>query len=242
MKAKQGTKTSGTTGDHIVAHLLANGVDTVFGLPGVQTYPIFDALARNSDRIRTITARHEQATALMALGYAQSTGRAGVYSVVPGPGVLNTGAALCTAFGLNAPVLCLTGQVPSEFLGRGRGHLHEIPDQAATLSSFIKAAYRIEHPQDAMRTMAEAWRTMTTGRPGPVSVETCWNTLAAPADLPLPHARGDRETSSVDPEAIARAAEKLAGAKHPMIMVGGGARHAGDAVLALAEALSAPVV
>jgi len=116
-------------GDHIVRNLIANGVETVFGLPGVQTYPLFDALARNADKIRTVSARHEQATAYMALGYAKSTGRPSVYSVVPGPGVLNTGAALCTAYGVNAPIMCLTGQVPSEFLGRERGHLHELADQ-----------------------------------------------------------------------------------------------------------------
>ena len=62
-------------GDHIVRNLIANGVETVFGLPGVQTYPLFDALARNADKIRTVSARHEQATAYMALGYAKSTGR-----------------------------------------------------------------------------------------------------------------------------------------------------------------------
>src|SRR5262249_20427017 len=121
-----------TGGMAIVEALIANGVDTVFGLPGVQLYPLFDALKQRSGAIRTFGARHEQACGYMAFGYARSTGRPGVFAVVPGPGVLNTAAALVTALGCNAPVLCLTGQVPSAFLGRGRGHLHEIPDQLAT--------------------------------------------------------------------------------------------------------------
>jgi glyoxylate carboligase len=96
------------TGDHIVRNLIANGVDTVFGLPGVQTYPIFDALARNADKIRTVSARHEQATAYMALGYAKSTGRPSAYSVVPGPGVLNTGAAQrCAQHTVSMHQLCV---------------------------------------------------------------------------------------------------------------------------------------
>ena len=136
-------------GEAIVASLLANGVDTVFGLPGAQLYPLFDALHRHADRITTIGARHEQACGYMAFGYARSTGRPGVFAVVPGPGVLNASAALCTAWGATAPVLCLTGQVPSQFIGRGRGHLHELPDQLGTLRTLVKWAARIERPEDA---------------------------------------------------------------------------------------------
>ena len=109
-----------TGGMAIVEALIANGIDTVYGLPGAQLYALFDALQQRSDRIRTIGARHEQACGYMALGHARSTGRPGVYAVVPGPGVLNTTAALCTAQGTCAPVLCITGQVPSAFLDRGR--------------------------------------------------------------------------------------------------------------------------
>jgi acetolactate synthase-1/2/3 large subunit len=124
-----------TGGEAIVDGLLRHGIDTVFGLPGVQTYGLFDAFARASNRLRLINARHEQTTAYMALGYACATGRPAAYAVVPGPGVLNTTAALATAWGVNAPVLCLTGQVPSAMIGRGRGQLHELPDQLATLRS-----------------------------------------------------------------------------------------------------------
>ena len=152
-----------TGGEAIVDSLLRHGIDTVFGLPGVQTYGLFDAFARASNSLRLINARHEQTTAYMALGYACATGRPAAYAVVPGPGVLNTTAALATAWGVNAPVLCLTGQVPSMMIGRGRGQLHELPDQLATLRSLLKWAetdrasepgllsHRARLPGDAVR-------------------------------------------------------------------------------------------
>ncbi len=230
-----------SAGDLIVESLVANGIDTVFGLPGAQTYPLFDALARNANKIRTVSARHEQATAYMALGYAKSTGRPSAYSVVPGPGVLNTGAALCTAFGVNAPVMCLTGQSPSGFIGQLRGHLHELPDQRATLQSFIKGAYRIEHPQDTHRVMSEAWQTMVSGRQGPVAVEMAWDMMAASGSLPEPGATPATKTPPLDLSQIEAAVKLIKSAKRPMIMVGGGAQHAGEQVQQLAELLGVPV-
>lgn len=228
-------------GQAVIDAVVRHGVDTVFGLPGAQVYPLFDALHRHGDTVRTIGARHEQATAYMAMGYAKATGRPGVYSVVPGPGVLNTTAALCTAWGCNTPVLCLTGQVPSAFLGQGRGHLHELPDQRATLRTLLKWAERIDHAEDAPRLVDEAFAAMLTGRPGPVALEMCWDTMAAPAEVeigdvpPLPPAQ------EPDPDAIAAAVALLKNAKAPMIVVGGGAQHASTAVTALAERLGAPV-
>src|SRR5262245_4658001 len=112
-----------TGGDAIVRSLLLHGMDTVFGIPGVQTYGLFDALYRAGDQLRLFCPRHEQAAGYMAFGYAKSTGRPGVYTVVPGPGVLNSTAALCSAYGSSTPLVCVTGQVPSAFIGSGKGHL-----------------------------------------------------------------------------------------------------------------------
>src|ERR1700689_888214 len=131
-------------GEAIVDTLLGAGVDTVFALPGVQIYGLFDALARTDGAIRVLCPRHEQAAAYMAFGYAKATGRVGVYAVVPGPGVLNAAAAHSSAYAASTPLLCLTGQVPTEFIGAGKGHLHELPDQLATLRSLSKWAERIE--------------------------------------------------------------------------------------------------
>ncbi|MCC7463583.1 MAG: hypothetical protein IT480_14110 [Gammaproteobacteria bacterium] len=233
-------RTSG--GEAIVDALLRHGVDTVFGIPGVQTYGLFDALQRAGSRLRVIHPRHEQATAYMAVGYAKTTGRPGVFSVVPGPGVLNAGAAVCTAYGASTPLLCLTGQVPSEFIGSGKGHLHELPDQLATLRSIMKWAARIDHPGEAPAVMAEAFAQLNMGRPRPVAVEMPWDVFAARAPVqPIDPPAGYPQLQP-DPEMIERAAQLLAGARNPMIMVGSGAQHAAAEVLALAELLQSPVV
>jgi acetolactate synthase I/II/III large subunit len=231
-----------TGGEAIVDSLLRHGVDTIFGLPGVQTYGLFDAIARNSNRLRLINARHEQTTAYMALGYACATGRPAAYTVVPGPGVLNTTAALATAWGLNAPILCLTGQVPSAMIGRGRGQLHELPDQLATLRSLLKWAARIEHPVDAPYLVARAFQEMLSGRQGPVALEMPWDQFSAAAEVapqdPLPH----HPVPMPDPTKIEMLAKLVNEAKAPMIWLGSGALHAGSEILALAERIGAPVV
>ena len=120
-----------TTGQAIAESLIAHGVDTVFGIPGAHMYDFNDALAQRRETLRFITTRHEQGAGYMAYGYAKSTGRPGVYTVVPGPGLLNSAAALCTAYGATAPVLCITGNIMSHLIGQGRGQLHELPDQLA---------------------------------------------------------------------------------------------------------------
>jgi acetolactate synthase I/II/III large subunit len=227
-------------GEAMIRAAMANGTTTVFGIPGIQIYPIFDAIQRLPG-IETITSRHEQGAAYMAMGYAKATGRPGVYSVVPGPGVLNTTAALCTAWGCNTPVYCMTGQIPSEFLGSGRGHLHELPDQRATLASLVKWAERIEDPADTQAMTNEAFRHMLSGRPGPVTLEMCWDTMAKNWDVEVGGGYTVEEPVEPDPDAIKEAARLIKESKRIMIMVGGGAQHASTEVLQLAEMLDAPV-
>lgn len=231
-----------TGGEAIVDALLRHGVDTIFGLPGAQTYGLFDALARQSNALRLIGARHEQGCAYMALGYAKASGRPGVYCVVPGPGVLNTAAALCTAYAVNAPVLCLTGQVPSQFLGQGHGHLHELPDQLATLRTLVKWAGRIDHAAQAPVLMARAFQEMLSGRTRPVALEMPWEQFTNAAEItpqaPLP----PLPSPPADPHAIAEAVRMIGAARAPMIFVGSGAIGAAAQVRALAERLGAPVV
>jgi acetolactate synthase-1/2/3 large subunit len=232
--------TASTGGEAIVSGLVAHGVDTVFGLPGAQIYGLFDAFQQA--QLKVIGARHEQACGYMAYGYARSTGRPGIFSVVPGPGVLNAGAALLTAYGSNEPVLCLTGQVPTAFLGKGRGHLHEMPDQLATLRTFVKWADRIEYPDNAPALVSRAFQEMLSGRRGPAALEMPWDifTLAAetgaakplnPFPAPLP-----------DIERVKAAAALVADSRTPMIFVGSGAIDAREEILELAELIDAPVV
>ncbi|AHY52109.1 thiamine pyrophosphate-dependent enzyme [Bradyrhizobium japonicum] len=229
-----------TGGEAIVSGLVAHGVDTVFGLPGAQVYGLFDAF--HQAKLNVIGARHEQACGYMAFGYARSSGKPGVFSVVPGPGVLNASAALLTAYGCNEPVLCVTGQVPTQFLGKGRGHLHEMPDQLATLRTYVKWADRIETPGNAPTTVSRAFQEMTSGRRGPASVEMPWDIFTQRADTcdakvlePLP-------APLPDPDLIRQAAAVIRSSKAPMIFVGSGAIEARDEILELAEMIDAPVV
>ena len=228
-----------TGGEAMARAVLGNGIDSVFGLPGAQIYPLFDAFKRLGAHL--VFPRHEQAAAYMAYGAAKSTGRPAAFAVVPGPGIMNAATAMLTAMGGCAPVIGLTGQVPSEFLGKGRGHLHELPDQPATLRTFIKDALHIGRPADAPAIINRAFQTALGGRPGPVAVEMCWDTMADHGEV----AFGDRHPTVVNPDidsdAIQSAARTIAAAKKPMIMCGAGAQHAADEVRALAELLSAPV-
>ena len=228
-------------GEAIARALIVNGVDTVFGLPGAQMYPLFDALRQASDRIATYGARHEQGTAYAAFGFARSTGRPGIFSVVPGPGMLNASAAISTAWSCCAPVMCITGQLPSEFIGRGRGHLHEIPDQLGTMRTLCKWAARIERPADAPRLMNEAFRQMLSGRPGPVAVEMAWDVMRNRERVIFDRPALIEPAPDPDPEAVMQAAKLLVASKRPMITLGSGAQHAAAEVRALAEELDAPV-
>lgn len=228
------------TSQAMVESLLAHGVDTVFGIPGAHTYDFSEAVYGQRERLRYVHTRHEQGAAYMAYGYAKSSGRAGVFSVVPGPGVLNAGAALCTAYGANAPVMCLTGNIMSHLIGQGRGQLHELPDQLATLRGLTKWSQRIEHPSAASATMSEAFRQMLSGRQRPVAVEVPWDVFGMVGEVEAPEVLEPRRPA-VDGAAIERAAALIAKAKRPLIMVGGGAVGAAEQVLALAQRLQAPV-
>ncbi len=231
-----------TTGEAIVDTLIANGVDTVFGLPGAQTYPLFDALYRRREQIRTIGARHEQTLAYMAFGYARSSGRLGVYAPVPGPGVLNATAAMCTAYGACAPTLCITGEVPSDFKGKGRGHLHELPDQLGILQRLTRHARHIERPGEAPAAINAAIGAALSGRQGPAAVSVCWDTLAESAQIAPGGAAEMVVAAAPESAQLSRCVRLIREARRPMIFTGSGAQHAAGAVRALAQRLQAPVV
>src|SRR3954470_942903 len=152
-----------TTAEAIVAGLIAHGLDTIYALPGVQNDHLFDALFKFSDRIRTVHTRHEQAAAYMALGAALATAKPQAYAVVPGPGLLNSGAALLTAYAMNAPVLALIGQIRDDDIGRGFGHLHEILDQAGIIARLVDFSARIGNAAQAPDLVGQALRAMSTG-------------------------------------------------------------------------------
>ena len=233
-------KTEMTCSDAIVKSLIKYGVDTIFGIPGAQTYALFDAISRHKADIKLIVSRHEQGAGYMAYGYAQSTGKVGVYMVVPGPGLLNSTAALCTAH--NTPVLCITGQVPSKFLGVGHGMLHELADQLGILRSLTKWADRINHAAETPANMSTAFKKLTSGRIQAVALEVPMDILAEKAKIDIDFPDTPSASYKANPDSITAAAEMLRSAKNPMILVGSGAIHASEEINALAEMLQAPVV
>jgi len=219
-----------------------NGIDTLFCLPGVQNDPFFDALYDRTNAIRPIHGRHEQACAYMALGYALASGKPSAYVVVPGPGFLNTTAALSTAYAVNAPVLALTGQIQQAMIGRNVGLLHELPDQLAIMRGLTKWADRITSPAEAPGLVNEAFRRLLSGRRRPVALECAMDTWARKAPVVLPTAAAVADPCPVDEDGVERAAKLLGSAKRPMIVVGGGAQGAGEYVRLIAEMLDAPVM
>jgi acetolactate synthase-1/2/3 large subunit len=228
------------TADAVVESLIRHGIDTLYCLPGVHNDHLFDALHAADGRIRVIHTRHEQTAAYMALGAALATGKPQAFSVVPGPGLLNASAALLTAYGLNAPVLALVGQIPSFAIDQGHGHLHEIPDQLGLLRHLTKFAARIGHAYEAPELIGQAIRAATSGRPGPVALECAIDTWAGVAQVEYP-AIAAASPPPVDLPSVQRAAQILGAAERPLIVVGSGAQDAAAEVRAVAELLQAPV-
>src|ERR1700687_1180959 len=160
-----------TAAEATVASLIAHGFDTVYALPGVHNDPLFDALFKAAEAIRTVHTRHEQGAAYMALGAALATGKPQAYAVVPGPGLLNSSAAPLTAYSMNAPVRALVGQIPDADIGRDLAHLHEIRDQTGIIDRLVDHSALIRKPAEAARAAALALRAMRTGRPGPAALQ-----------------------------------------------------------------------
>lgn len=233
-----------TGGQALIQQLLREGVDTVFGLPGVQLDGAFDALYEARDRIRVIHTRHEQATSYMADGYHRTTGKIGACLVVPGPGLLNAMAGLSTAYACNSKVLCIAGQIPSDQIGKGRGMLHEIPDQLNAVRSVTKWAARAMRPEEVPGIVHHAVQQLHTGRPRPVEIEVPQDILLAEGDITLIDEPVQPSLPEPDPDALDHAARLLGQAERPIIFAGGGvvAANASEELQALAEMLEAPVI
>ena len=230
-----------TGGQAVVESLKREGVEYVFGVPGVQIMHIFDAFYGEPD-MRLITVRHEQTTIYMADGYARVKGKPGVGLVVPGPGVQNALAAVGTAYACSSPVLLLAGQIETKDLGRDGGALHEVNDQldmVRPVTKWCKGVMKVEEIPGAIQ---EAMRQMKTGRPRPTEVEIPWDTMRSSGEVEffppknIPSAEPDKQS-------VRRAAELLVQAQKPLIWAGGGAIVSDSAaeLKDLAEALGAPV-
>ena len=167
-----------TVAQTLVEWLKSMGVDTVFGIPGVHTIELYRALPGSG--IRHVTPRHEAGAGFMADGYARASGRFGVALVITGPGVTNILTPMAQARADSVPMLVISGVNKRESLGRGMGHLHELPDQRA-LTRVLGPALHLEDPKALPGVLAQAGRALTTGRGGPVHVQIPLDLMASPA-------------------------------------------------------------
>ena len=233
-----------TGGQALVEQLRREGVEIIFGIPGVQLDWAVDALCDAASAIRYIVPRHEQATSYMADGYARSTGKEGVCMVVPGPGVLNALAGLSTAWACSSRVLFIAGQIPSPTIGKGHGMLHEIPDQSGILKSLTKWHGMARSAGEVPGLVHEAFVQLRSGHPRPVALEIPPDVLQETVDAVTYFDAAPFAPTPVDTDRSTEAARLLAAAKFPVIYAGGGvgAANAGEALRRLAEKLQAPVV
>jgi acetolactate synthase-1/2/3 large subunit len=213
--------------DILIESLLAEGVETVFGLPGGAILPINDALY--SGRIRHILTRHEQGAVHMGEGYARATGRPGVVLVTSGPGGTNVVTGLTNALMDSTPLVVFTGQVPTAVIGNDA---FQEADIVGITRSCTKHNYLVADVKDLARTVKEAFYIASTGRPGPVLVDVPKDVSTGVCEFLYPervNLRGYKPTVAGHAGQLRRAAEMIAAAERPVIYAGGGVIHSGAA-------------
>ncbi len=226
---------------YLVEILEANGVDTVFGIPGVHTIDLYRGLEGSS--IRHITPRHEQGAGFMADGYARVTGKPGVCFIITGPGMTNIVTAMGQAYGDSIPMLVISSVNSVGEMGSGRGHLHELKDQSSLVREVSAFSHTILDISEVEPVLARAFALFAAGRPRPVHIEIPVGLLNTDASS-MPAARRFVLPSAPapSPDAVAEIATRLSAADRPLIVVGGGAVRGATAIQAIAERLGAPVV
>ena len=229
-------------GEALAKSLVREGVEVVFGIPGIQIYGIIAAL-RDEPDIRMITTRHEQATTYMADGYARASGKPGVALVVPGAGVYNAASGLTNAYSRSSPVLLIAGQIPRGAIGKNLGAVHEVTDQMDVVRPVTKWRRQTLRPREVPDAVFEAFRQMRTGRPRPVVIQIPPDVGVEREEVAL------RDPARVpwivpSPEDLREAAGVIARARLPLIYAGGGVvrSDAEEALVRLVEATNIPVV
>ncbi len=230
-----------STGEYLIKLLEAYDVDTVFGIPGVHTIELYRGLA--GSHIRHITPRHEQGAGFMADGYARVARKPGVCFIISGPGLTNIATAMGQAYADSIAMLVISTVNAHGHMGSGEGWLHELPDQRALMSGVTAFSRTVHRPQDLAPIVAQAFAVFEGARPRPVHIELPLNVLHASADhLSPPHRTAPLSRPAPAAGAIASATALLNAARTPVVLAGGGALRAVEAIRVLAERLDAPVV
>ncbi len=230
-----------TGGKAVVEALVTEGVDTVFGIPGVHTMEIYDGLCDHEATIRHILTRNEVGAGFMADGYARATGKVGVVLVITGPGVTNAATALGQAYSDSSPILLISSQNHSDHMDRDVGALHQLKDQLGVTAGCTVWNRRVTDPADVPGAISDAMTYLRTHRPRPVHIEIPTDVLDAEADMSFA-GRSEGTVFSPSADEIARTAEILLRAERPLIWAGGGAVGASEALTQIAELLGAGVV
>jgi len=233
-------------GCDVVVRCLENlGVDTIFAYPGGASMELHQALTRTR-RIRTILPRHEQGGAFMAQGYSRATGKPGVCMATSGPGATNLVTAIADAHMDSIPLICITGQVYQQFIGRAA--FQETDFYGMTLP-IVKHSFLVLNYEELPMIMYKAFKIATTGRPGPVVIDIPKDVQQHewvptfprnPDDVSIPGLKTPPHASDEDLQQVLRLIEK---AKQPVLYVGGGIL-SGDAfreLRAFAELAGIPV-
>ncbi len=247
-----------TVGIALIKLLQHYGVEHVFGIPGVHTIELYRGLANS--QIKHHTPRHEQGAGFMADGYARVSGKPGVCFVITGPGLTNIATAMGQALADSIPMLVISSVNSTLNTPHPQGMLHEMPNQLGFSSQVSRYSHTVVDADDLANSLAKAFSIFSSARPGPVHLQLSvplLGKITETALLPSPGllAAGDEVRSDrlsvirpqkafqpvANPDAIKAAADLLSRSSQPMILAGGGARHASAEIQTLAEKLDAPV-
>lgn len=244
------------TGSQVVIEcLIEQGVDTVFGYPGGNILNIYDALYKNSGRIKHILTAHEQGAAHAADGYARATGRVGVCMATSGPGATNLVTGIATAYMDSSPIVAITCNVPNNLLGKDT--FQEIDITGVTMP-ITKQNFMVRDVKDLAKTIREAFFIAKTGRPGPVLIDILKDVTAAEVEFEPLSKENERngilienhsnlkriaEINIPSEENIKKVAELINNSERPFIYAGGGIGISGaeKELLELAEKANIPV-
>ncbi len=228
-----------TCGEALLDLLVRYGVRLVFGIPGEHTLELYRGIERSE--VKAITPRNEQGASFMADGYARVTGQPGVCTLITGPGVTNALTGIGQAYADSIPMLVISSANDSASLGKGWGRLHETTDLCAITSPVTAFSAMVRDCEEIPSLIAKAFNLFRSQRPRPVHIAIPIDIMESPvtsnwavcatASRPQPQ-----------PSSIAGAADVLATAKRPVIVVGGGAQHASEQITALAQLLSSAVI